>query len=84
MELGHREALHPAPAAGRAASLPNRMTEPDLAAQQVRLSRHGLICHPLQESTFVLNLQTREHTEDTYDRTFLCQAGFALEPPVSG
>lgn len=84
VELGCREALHSAHAAGRKASLPNQMTGPDLATQQVRLSRHGLICHPLQDRTLVLTLQTQEHTEDTHDRTFLCESGFVLEPPVSG
>lgn len=86
-ELGHREALHAQPKAhpaGRAALLPHQMTRPDLAAQQVQLSRHSLICCPLQERTFVLNIQTQAHTEDTYYRTFLHEFGFVLQPSMTG
>lgn len=79
---GRKEALHSAHAEGRKSSLSNQMTGPDLAAQQGQLSRHSLICHPLQERTFALNLQTQEHIEDTHHRTFLCESGFALEPPA--
>lgn len=72
------------PCCRKGSSPPNQMTGPDLAAQQVWLSRHGLICHPLQERTFILKLQTQEHIEDTYHRTFQHESGFALEPPVTG
>lgn len=85
-ELGRREALHIQPkarAARGAASLPHQMTRPDLAAKQVQLSRHSLICRPLQERTFVPSLQTRAHTEDTYYRTFLHELGFAFRPSVT-
>lgn len=86
-KLGHREALHTQPKAHpaeRAAPLPHGMTRLDLAAQQLQLSRQGLICCPLQERTFVPSLQTQTRTEDAYYRTLLHELGFALQPSVTG